>query len=153
MCTLLNIVQYGSNYNTGCSTTKFNKVNQGFNKFWWIWKLFMAFSMFPTLQHLTYDPWILSKVKSMASTASNRQIAKNQKKWGFLMIHSTLRDRFRSFCCQGWWNHQAQFFFDELRLSRSLRPLRLFRLLRSLRLQRILDSRCRLECVKLTLSV
>ena len=28
------------------------------NKLWLIYKLFMAFSMFPMLHHLTYDPWI-----------------------------------------------------------------------------------------------
>ena len=27
------------------------------------------------------------------------------------MILSTLRDQFRSFCCQGWWNHQVQKLF------------------------------------------
>ena len=31
----------------------------------------MAFSMFPRLHHLTYDPWIWLKVTSMASIASN----------------------------------------------------------------------------------
>ena len=49
----------------------------------------MAFSMFPRSQYLTYDPWILLKVTSMASTASNRKSAKN---CAFLMIHSTLTE-------------------------------------------------------------
>ena len=30
----------------------------------------MAFSMFPTLQHLTYEPWIWLKLTSLSSTAS-----------------------------------------------------------------------------------
>ena len=32
--------------------------------------MFMAFSMFPRLHHLTYDPWIWLKVTSLSSTAS-----------------------------------------------------------------------------------
>jgi hypothetical protein len=33
--------------------------------------------------HLAYDPWIWLKVKSMASTASNRKIPKDQQNSGF----------------------------------------------------------------------
>ena len=40
------------------------------------------------------------------------------------MIHSTKRDKYWSFWCQEWYNPQDQYFFDEMRLSRSLRSLR-----------------------------
>ena len=80
----------------------------------------------------TFDPWIWLKVTSMASTASNRKSAKNPKNCGFLMIHSTLRDQDRSFCCQVNSNILLSKCFDDMRLLRPLRPLRLLRLLRSL---------------------
>ena len=56
--------------------------------------------MFIGKEHLTYDPWIWLKVKSMASTASYRKIPKDQQNSGFLMIHPTLRDQDRAFWCQ-----------------------------------------------------
>ena len=57
----------------------------------------------------------------MASTASNREGAKNKKNSGFLMIHSTLRDQDRSFCCQVNSNIMLSKCFDDKRLLRSLR--------------------------------
>jgi hypothetical protein len=59
----------------------------------------MAFSMFPRLHHLTYDPWIWLKVTSMASTASNIKSAKNQYKNGFFMNPPTLIAQVGSFGC------------------------------------------------------
>ena len=59
---------------------------------------------------------------------------KNQENSKFLMIEPTLSDQNKSF----WWKNQAQYFFDKMRLERSLRPLRLLRLLRSLRPLRFL---------------
>ena len=88
--------------------------------------------------NLTYDTWIWLKATSMASTASNRKSAKNPWNCGFLMIHSTLRDQGRSFCCHVNSNIMLNDFLYEMRLLRSLRPLRLLRLLRSLRLLRFL---------------
>ena len=49
------------------------------------------------------------------------------------MIHFTLRDQDRSFCCQVIGNIMLSKCFDEMRLLRPLRSLRSLRLLRSLR--------------------
>ena len=49
------------------------------------------------------------------------------------MIHSTLRDQNRSFCCQGNDNITLSKFFDDMRLLRPLRSLGSLRLWRSLR--------------------
>ena len=53
------------------------------------------------------------------------------------MIHSTLGDQDRSFCCQVNSNIMLSKFFDDMRLLRPLRPLRSLRLLRSMRPLRI----------------
>jgi hypothetical protein len=50
------------------------------------------------------------------------------------MIHFTLRDQDRSFCCQVIGNIMLSKCFDEMRLLRPLRSLRLLRSLRPLRL-------------------
>ena len=49
---------------------KLDKVNEVLNKFLWIQKLFLAFSMFPRLKHLTYDLYNWLKVTPLSSTAS-----------------------------------------------------------------------------------
>ena len=85
--------------------------------------------------NLTYDTWIWLKATSMASTASNRKSAKNPQNCGFLMIHSTMRDQGRSFCCQVNGNIMLSKCFDKMK---PLRPLRSLRLSRSLRLLRFL---------------
>ena len=86
--------------------------------------------------NLIYDPWIWLKVTSMASTASNRKSAKNPENCGFLMIHSTLKDQDRPFCCQVDGYIMLSKCFDEMRLlrpKRSWRPVISSCLLRSLR--------------------
>ena len=93
---------------------------------------------FMRCRNLTYDPRIWLKITSMASTASDRKSAKNPQNSGFLMIHSTLRDQDRSFCCQVNSNIMLSKCFDDMRLLRPLRLLRSLRLYRSLRLLRFL---------------
>ena len=113
------------------------------NKLNWLWQMdrlrfSISYLRWPIQKVMTfgfYQP-VFKKVTLAGLNSLWQKECQISVKIGFLMIYSTKRDWY---CYLGAKDDQTiriSNFFDETRLSRSLRPLRLLRPLRSLRLQR-----------------
>ena len=134
----------------------------------WIFKLGKRYLFVFCNEHFTYHPWIWLKLKSIASTASNRKIAKDQfKYWVFddpshiktpvqviLVSGSSSVSLLMKWGCWGhwvyWgcWGHWGSWCKGNHSVGKVhavfdfLKPKRLFRSLRSLRLS------CRLRSLR-----